>query len=269
MHILDKIVAYKQTEVLQSKDLRPIGLLEKSAFFNRSCNSYVDVLKNKSASGIIAEFKRKSPSRSDINLDADFKIVTGGYVNAGASAISILTDEHFFGGNNTILANVRQDHIHIPILRKDFIIDEYQIIEAKSIGADIILLICEILSKDKIRNFARLANSLGMEVLLEMHTEDQIEKINKYVSFVGVNNRDLKTFKVDYERSKDLFDQLPAEVPKIAESGLSEVDTCVMLYTHGFRGFLIGEQFMKQEDPGLAAQSFIADFLSKRTRNDH
>ena len=266
-HILDKIVEYKKLEVVRSKSKTSVSNLEKSEFFNRQCNSYVARLKDKNNSGVIAEFKRKSPSRSNINLDADLNEVTSGYVSGGADAISILTDNHFFGGSDDFLKQVRTNLPSTPLLRKEFIIDEYQIIEAKALGADIILLICEILTKEEVLQFSTLVRSLGMEVLLEMHSADQIPKYCDQVSMVGVNNRDLKTFEVDYDRSKNLFDELPADVPKVAESGLSETDTCVMLYEHGFRGFLIGEQFMKQEEPGVACTSFIEEFMIKRNKS--
>lgn len=259
-HILEKIVQYKKNEVGHSKKAIPISELEKKPNFNRNCNSFVDRVLRQNEPGFIAEFKRKSPSRSDINLQANLTEVVAGYKSGGASALSILTDQHFFGGQNDFVSEVRNAHQDMPILRKEFIIDEYQVIEAKALGSDIILLICEILSKEEVIRFAQLARSLGMEVLLEMHTADQIEKYNEHISIVGVNNRDLKSFEVDYERSKKLFDQLPGDALKITESGLSKVETCVMLYKHGFRGFLIGEQFMKQEDPGAACQHFISKF---------
>lgn len=267
MHILDKIVEYKKQEIKNSLLHERVHELEKSKHFSRSCNSYIEVISDESNSGVIAEFKRKSPSRSNINLGANLKDVTKGYAQGGASAISILTDHFFFGGENKFLELVREELPSVPLLRKEFIIDEYQIIQSKALGADIILLICEILTKKEVEIFAKLARELGMEVLLEMHTADQIDKYNDHVSMVGINNRDLKTFEVDYERSKDLYNQLPTHVPKIAESGLSKTSICSMLYKHGFRGFLIGEQFMKQHDPGKACQEFVADFMKKRAES--
>jgi len=265
MHILEKIVRYKKEEIAVAKAKCRLSDLEKTSNFQRSCNSYVDTIDNNiDNSGVIAEFKRKSPSRSDINLTADLASVTQGYVDGGANAISILTDEHFFGGSNQFLTSTREKLPTTPLLRKEFIIDEYQIVEAKALGADIILLICEILTAQEVDRFASLARSLGMEVLLEMHSSDQIKKYSPHVSMVGVNNRDLKSFEVDYDRSKKLFDKLPIEVPKIAESGLSKTSTCAMLYNYGFRGFLIGEHFMKQDSPGAACGSFINDFMSQR-----
>ena len=264
MHILEQIVAHKKTEVEQRKQNRPLNELISSNHYGRSCNSYVTALENHNSSGIIAEFKKKSPSKSDINLSAKVEDVVQAYHSAGASAISILTDKHFFGGADEYLSSARQLLNDIPLLRKEFIIDSYQIHESKALGADIVLLISEILSKDEIREFTSLARSLDLEVLLELHSADQLYKCNSDVSVIGVNNRDLKTFEVDYERSKNLFDSLPVDIPKIAESGLSDPETCVMLYQHGFRGFLIGEQFMKQNDPGIACEEFIFEFMVKR-----
>ncbi|MCL4114205.1 UNVERIFIED_CONTAM: hypothetical protein GTU68_031850 [Idotea baltica] len=266
MHILDKIVAFKKKEVAAIKEEVSISDLEKSNLFHRTCNSYVERLQLENATGVIAEFKRKSPSKSAINLDANLSAITQGYAKGGVDAISILTDEHFFGGNNSFLQTVRKELPSMPLLRKEFIIDEYQVIEAKSIGADIILLICEILTKEEVAYLSRLARSLGMEVLLELHSEDQIDKYSEHVTMVGVNNRDLTTFSVDYERSKKLFDLLPTDVPKVAESGLSEASTVAMLYNYGFTGFLIGEQFMKQNDPGVACQKFIKDFVNLKNK---
>ena len=260
-----KIVAYKNEEVQLAKEQTSIKALENSNFFNRSCNSYVDRLSSENATGVIAEFKRKSPSKSAINLDADLLAVTKGYAEGGADAISILTDAHFFGGSDSFITTVRTALPTMPLLRKEFIIDEYQVIQAKALGADIILLICEILTVKEVSYLSQLARSLGMEILLELHSEDQIEKYSDHVTMVGVNNRDLTTFEVDYERSKKLFDQLPTDVPKVSESGLSEAATVAMLYEYGFRGFLIGEQFMKQEHPGVACQEFINDYMKQRT----
>lgn len=264
MHILDKIVAHKHKEVAVAKTKVTISQLEKGRHFERGCNSYVDALEDPFSSGVIAEFKRKSPSKSAINLDADLIEVVHGYDDAGANAISILTDSHFFGGHDDFLREVREELPDMPLLRKEFIIDEYQILEAKAMGADIILLICEILTKEQVHQFATLARSLGMEVLLELHAEDQLVKYDDHVTMVGVNNRDLTTFEVDYDRSKKLFDRLPQDIIKVAESGLSEVDTLVMLYDYGFKGFLIGEQFMKQAKPGEACKTFIKEFVSNR-----
>ncbi len=264
MHILDRIVAYKRQEVASRKEQISIKELEQASYFERDTNSYVQTIKGRDASGVIAEFKRKSPSKSAINLDADLTQVVSGYIEGRASAISILTDTHFFGGNDSLLRQMRKVHLDTPLLRKEFIIDEYQVLETKALGADLMLLICEILTKEEVKKLAGLARSLDLEVLLEMHSAEQLDKVCDEVSMIGVNNRDLTTFEVDYERSKKLYDQLPTEKPKVAESGLSETDTCAMLYAYGFRGFLIGEQFMKQKDPGASCSAFIDEFMTKR-----
>ncbi len=264
MHILDRIVSHKHQEVADRKQKVAVNELERSPYFERMTNSYVAAIESSEVSGVIAEFKRKSPSKSAINLEADLSQVVSGYIDGHASAISILTDAHFFGGDDDYLSRMRKVHRHTPLLRKEFIIDEYQVIETKALGADLILLISEILSKSEVQRLASLARSFGMEVLLEMHSADQLEKVCEHISMIGVNNRDLTTFEVDYERSKNLYDLLPPEMPKVAESGLSETDTCAMLYAYGFRGFLIGEQFMKQDNPGESCAAFIADFMTKR-----
>lgn len=262
--ILNKIVAYKKEEVKQKQAVTSIKDLEGTDSFSRKCNSYLAQLETLDRfTGVISEFKRKSPSKSNINLDADLLDVTSAYHGCGASAISILTDTEFFGGQDNYLVEVRKHLPRAVILRKEFIISEYQIIEAKALGADMILLICEILTEEEVKKFATLARSLGMEVLLEMHDAKQIEKYDASVSVVGINNRDLRTFEVDYERSKKLFDILPEDVIKIAESGLSDTTTCAMLYEHGFRGFLIGENFMRASDPGKECRDFIDDLRNK------
>lgn len=266
MDILNRIVDHKKAEVTGARQKTPIRELENSQWFNRSVNSFTTRLKDLRCSGIIAEFKKKSPSKSNINLSALIEDVAPAYVEAGAAGLSILTDEHFFGGHNDFLIRARQLLPHTPLLRKEFIIDEYQILEAKSIGADMILLIAEILTKEEVFGFTSLARSLGLEVLLELHSESQLDKYCQEVSIVGVNNRDLKTFSVDYDRSKRLFNALPVDVPKIAESGLRDWQTLVMLHEHGFHGFLIGEQFMKFPDPGAVCRDMIDEFMTNRIK---
>lgn len=266
MHILDKIVAHKRTEVERNRELVSIAALESSPYFNRGGNAFAQTLGSDGQSGVIAEFKRKSPSKQNINLSALIGDVAPAYVQGGAGAISILTDEDFFGGRDGFLTEARGLLPTTPLLRKEFIIDEYQVIEAKSLGADIILLIAEILTQQEVAHFAKLARSLDMEVLLELHSDTQLCKYSDHVSIVGVNNRDLTTFEVDYDRSKQLFDQLPGDVPKISESGLGDPETLVMLYEYGFKGFLIGEQFMKNEDPGLECELFISRYMKGRGR---
>ncbi len=257
MHILEKIVKHKLKEVAARKHRATISTLKESIHFNRATNSLLSTLQENNVPAVIAEFKRKSPSKQAINLDANLYEVIAGYSKAGAAAISILTDEFFFGGSDSFLTQVRIELPTMPLLRKEFIIDEYQVYEAKAIGADIILLITEILSKEQVATFSKLARDLDLEVLLELHSAEQLGKYHESVSYVGVNNRDLKTFSVDYERSKKLYNMLPAEVPKIAESGLSDPEVVAMLYDYGFSGFLMGEHFMRNSNPGTACARFI------------
>ena len=269
MRILNKIVAKKRKEVDLSKSRTPVIRLERLEYFGRSCNSYLKRATMAENSGVIAEFKRRSPSQRDINLTADLESVVSGYISAGASAVSILTDHHFFGGSLDFLCRIRSIHPEIPILRKEFIIDEYQIIESKAYGADMILLICEILSVQDVNKFTRLAKSLGMEVLLELHSSDQLDKASDKVSVIGINNRDLQTFEVDFSRSKKMYDMLPVNVMKISESGLQKPETLAMLYDYGYKGFLIGEQFMRSHDPGKACEALISEYIEMRNSKTH
>ncbi len=258
MHILDTIVKRKQEEVAISKSKVKEHNLLNSAMFERKCYSLSQYITNPALSGIIAEFKRKSPSKPNINLHADIQKITSGYVTAGASALSVLTDVDFFGGSNADLQQAKEIN-HIPILRKDFVIDSYQILEAKSLGADAILLIAEILTKSEIDELSKVATECGLEVLMEIHTEDQIKKYHERIKSIGVNNRNLKTFTTDVRYSIDIFPQLPSEVIKISESGIDDPNTVVNLKRLGYNGFLIGECFMKTEDPG----STLIDFVHK------
>lgn len=263
MNILDEIVAYKKTEVAKNQEMYPVKLLEQSVNFKATPVSLREYLLREDKSGIIAEFKRKSPSKGDINPYAKVADVTLGYMQSGASAISVLTDQKFFGGANEDLLLTRKLN-YCPILRKDFVISEYQIIEARSIGADAILLIAAILTKEEIKQFTEFAHSLGLEVLLEIHDEKEMEKIHPANKIVGINNRDLKTFKVDLQQSIALAHQMPSDVVKIAESGIKSVDDMVMLSEQGFEGFLIGETFMKTSNPGQACRELIQDFKQRK-----
>lgn len=204
--------------------------------------------------GIIAEFKRKSPSKGIINDKVNVADVTKAYAANGASGLSILTDNHFFGGNNEDIITSRG--INIPILRKEFIIDEYQIVEAKAIGADAILLIAAILTRDEVNNFTAKAHNLGLEVILEIHNEEELNHINNKIDIVGVNNRNLKTFEVDLNCSAHLSSLIGNEMIKISESGIHSISDISFLKGHGYNGFLIGENFMKQPDPGAAFLEF-------------
>lgn len=256
MTILEEIINYKRKEVAEQQALTPIKLLEKSLFFDSDCVSMKHYIQREDKSGIIAEFKRKSPSKGMINEFADVEKTSIGYMQAGASALSVLTDKNFFGGKNEDLMTARKYNF-CPILRKDFIVSEYQIIEAKSIGADVILLIAAVLSKEEIQRFSQLAFDLGMEVLLEIHTAEELEKYHQKIPLVGINNRNLKTFEVDFENSIKLAKELPQETVKIAESGIQNASDIVELKKHGFDGFLIGEKFMKSATPELECKKFI------------
>ncbi len=256
MNILQKIIKQKKPKIEQLKTTIPVSVLEKSDFFVRSCLSMRSALQKQSASGIIAEFKRKSPSKGFINQFAQADEVTKGYAQAGASGVSVLTDTEFFAGNNKDLSAVRK-YLNIPVLRKDFIFDEYQIIEAKSIGADVILLIAEVLTKTQIRQFVRLAHSLGLEVLMELHDIDQLPKISDEIDMIGINNRNLKTFEVSIQHSIQMRNQLPNGFVYVSESGIKSPRDVQMLKKHQFQGFLIGESFMKTENPPQACQKFI------------
>jgi len=256
MTILDEIIAYKKQEVAERAATHPIHLLEKSLYYQSDCLSLAHYIQRKDKSGIIAEFKRKSPSKGMINEYANVEKVSIGYMQAGASALSVLTDTNFFGGKNEDLITARKFNF-CPILRKDFMVSEYQIIEAKSIGADAILLIAAVLTKAEIKQFTAVAHQLGLEVLLEVHAEEELEKYIPEIKLVGINNRNLKTFEVDFTNSIRLAQQLPAATVKIAESGISEPKNILELKQHGFEGFLIGENFMKKADPGRSCQKFI------------
>jgi indole-3-glycerol phosphate synthase len=255
MNILDKIVGTKKIEIADRKRHTSDQQLMDRPFFTRErfsmSRSIID------GSGVIAEFKKKSPSKPEINTSASVMQIVPAYANAGASASSILTDVEYFGGCDQDIIDVRA-MVEIPILRKEFIIDPYQIIEARSIGADCILLIAEILTKDQVKILAKVAEEYGLEVILEIHTADQIEKFNDYIQTIGVNNRNLKTFVTDIAYSTDIYPQLPQSAVKISESGLHEVVQVNHLIDVGFDGFLIGENFMKTSDPGAACADFIS-----------
>jgi indole-3-glycerol phosphate synthase len=255
MNILDKIIAHKRTEVLAAKEKISVEVLQQSAFYKRQTFSLKQFLLDETKTGIIAEFKRKSPSKGIINDTADVVVVTKAYTANGASCLSVLTDEVFFGGSSADLQKARINDI--PVLRKDFIIDEYQISEARSIGADVILLIAACLTPERVKELALFAKSLQLEVLLEIHTEEELQHICAETEIVGINNRDLKTFTVDINRSIELSKKIPADKIKIAESGINNIETICTFKKAGFKGFLIGENFMKTNNAGTACQAFI------------
>ncbi len=261
MNILDKIVADKHKEVDLKKSLIPISQLETSVLMERTSVSLTAALR-KSNTGIIAEHKRRSPSKSVINQNLNVQDVAKGYADAGVCGMSILTDGKYFGGSLDDLVLARAS-VDIPLLRKEFIIDEYQIVEAKAYGADVILLIAAILSREEIKTFSELANSLGLDVLLEVHNEEELQKsIMPSLDMLGVNNRNLKTFEVSLDTSKTLSKQIPDDFVKVSESGISSIGAIQELKEFGYQGFLIGENFMKTDDPGASAKIFI-DGLKK------
>jgi len=257
MTILDKIIESKKVEIAHQKDVVDIQTLKRISDFNRECNSLKKSLLKENSSGIIAEFKQKSPSKGEINASAKVKEVTKAYADAGAAGLSVLTESKFFGGSQSNLVKAREINPEIPILRKDFMIDPYQLVEAKAYGADVILLIAACLKKAQAKQLAREAKNLGMEVLMEVHNAEELDKLNDFVDIVGVNNRDLRTFDVDVETSVKLAKLIPDRFVKISESGIKGAETIHYLRENGFKGFLIGETFMKTENPGEACRKLI------------
>lgn len=254
-NILEEIVAYKKQEVERRKKDVSISVLEQSFYFQRQSLSLKKSLEEEDRSGIIAEFKRKSPSKGVINASANVVDVTAAYTENGASGVSVLTDEKFFGGSNEDLTAARINEL--PILRKDFIVDEYQLLEARSIGSDVILLIAACLTPQEVRRLAQFAKGLGLEVLLELHNESELEHVCDECELVGVNNRDLKSFTVNIERSLKMSEKISKDKIQIAESGIHSVDDILIFKESGFKGFLIGELFMKEADPGIAFAEFV------------
>lgn len=255
MNILNKIIIQKKIEVAEAKAKRSIGGLEATENFKLPVRSLSASLLKEGSSGIIAEFKRKSPSKGFIKENADTNEITSAYTKFGAAGLSVLTDESFFGGSKDDLLQARKNDI--PILRKDFIIDEYQIVEAKSWGADVILLIAACLTPVEVKHLAKTASALGLESILELHAEEELAHVCDEVTMIGINNRDLKTFTVDIERSLRMAEQLPAGKIKIAESGIDKIEDILLFRQNGFKGFLIGEYFMRQNDTPKAFEEFI------------
>jgi len=259
MNILDKINENKRREIVEAKEKVTVDQLKASPYFKRPANSLKAALLAEGASGIIAEFKTQSPSQGVINEEAEASEVTAAYMTAGASGLSVLTDEAYFGGSLEDLAKARWANPKAPILRKDFMLDPYQIFEAKAHGADVVLLIAESLSKQLLLELTQTAKEIGLEVLVEIHSAEELEKLNPQVDLVGVNNRNLKTFEVDINTSISLSEMIPVQFVKISESGISNPETIALLKSAGVKGFLIGETFMKTEDPGKACAEFIAN----------
>jgi len=256
MNILDQIIADKFKEIVLKKQLISTSDFERTPLFERETVSLSKALKN-SATGIIAEHKRRSPSKAVINQSLNVQDVAQGYENAGVCGMSVLTDAKYFGGSLDDLILARAS-VKMPLLRKEFIIDEYQIIEAKAHGADVILLIAAVLDQEQIKSFSELAKSLNLDILLEVHNMEELEKsILQNIDMIGVNNRNLKTFEVSTDISKQLSEKIPNEFVKVSESGISSVEAIKDLKNYGYQGFLVGENFMKTDNPGLSAREFI------------
>jgi indole-3-glycerol phosphate synthase len=256
MNILNEIIARKKTEVERQKERMPVAELEKLPLFKARGYSLKRFLVDSSRNGIIAEFKRCSPSKGNINIKANVARVTEAYAGNQASGVSILTDTFYFGGSidDMIAARINE----VPILRKEFIVDEYQVIESKAYGADVILLIAAVLTPEEVVTLSSLAHQLGLEVILEIHNEKELGHIAERTDIIGVNNRDLDTFEVSLEHSKHLAHLIPPQKLKISESGINTVNDILQLKQLGYHGFLIGEQFMRETDPGLAYMKFAA-----------
>lgn len=257
MTILDKIISDKRREVILKRSIIPVSQLENSLLFGSKTVSLSKNLRN-SFSGIIAEHKRRSPSKAIISQDFTVEEVTRGYESAGVCGISVLTDSKYFGGSLDDLLLAKAS-VNVPLLRKEFIIDEYQILEAKAHGADVILLIASVLTREQIRQLSQFAQSLALEVLLEVHNHEELQKaIMPSLDMIGVNNRNLKTFEVSLDYSKKLASHIPDEFVKISESGISSIKSIKELQQYGYKGFLIGENFMKSNNPGKSAAEFIS-----------
>ena len=259
MDILQKIVAEKKKEVAERKELTPVRRLEKSIFFEGPAVSMTRYIRRADKIGLIAEIKRQSPSKGVINANAPVERISIGYMQAGASGLSVLTDGPFFGGSLEDLTTARR-YNYCPILRKDFVIDEYQVLEAKSAGADAILLIAAILSPQEVSGLAGLAHSLGMEVLLEVHDEEELRRsLMPGIDLLGVNNRNLATFETDIQVSQELAGLIPEDFVRVSESGIENPEVVADLMEHGFEGFLIGGYFMQFGRPERACREFVEE----------
>jgi indole-3-glycerol phosphate synthase len=258
MNILEKIVQTKIEEVAFAKTKVPLAILIDEPLYHTRGNSFVQRIKDDSITPVIAEFKRRSPSKGWINENAKPENVVAGYAEGNAAAISVLTDKEYFGGSLDDLLAARET-VSIPLLRKDFTIDAYQLHEAKAFGADIILLIAAILSPAQVHELAEEAQSIGLEVLLEIHDESELNHVSPAVNMVGINNRNLKTFEVDIQQSIRLQHMLPDHLIRVAESGIHSADIAATLLKSGFDVLLMGEYFMKQPDPALAFATFVSE----------
>lgn len=257
MTILEQILANKRLELATRKQVEPIEHLKNICAGLEPCKSLKLALVN-SSTGIISEFKRKSPSAGFIYPEAQVVPIVQAYESAGCSGISVLTDNVYFGGTISDFKLARAA-VSCPILRKEFVVEPYQVYESKIIGADAILLIAASLTLDEAYDLGELAHALGMEVLLEIHCEEELNYISRYTDIVGVNNRNLKTFKTDVQTSFDLAAKIPSNIVRISESGLKDPATVQALKKVGYNGSLLGEAFMKHKNPGVALASFIKE----------
>lgn len=257
MNILEKIIHRKVEEVAEAKSKITLEQLQEAPLFNRTCYSLKQSVLDTTKNGIISEFKRASPSKGIINGHSKADEIAKAYEKNNVSAISVLTDHDFFKGSLDDLLAVRSA-VSIPVLRKEFIIDRFQIAEAKAYGADIILLIAACLSSDQIDELSTYAKELGLNVLLEIHNKEEL-KDNMFdtIDAIGVNNRNLIDFSVSIQHSLDLVDLIPDRYIKVSESGISEPKTIKELKKAGFQAFLIGENFMKTEEPEKAIRDFV------------
>ena len=257
MDILETITANTRREVAWQKQVLPVDALLRlgSPWLAEAPCSMRRALAE-SETGVIAEFKRRSPSKGWLHEDAKVEAVVPAYETGGASACSVLTDGEFFGGTLEDLKQARR-LVRLPLLRKDFVVDEYQLYQARIVGADAILLIAAALKKEQCKALALKAHELELEVLLEIHNEQELEYIDENIDMVGVNNRNLGSFHTEVENSFRLAEKLPEEMLRISESGISSPETVKQLRAAGFRGFLIGENFMKTPAPGEALKEFI------------
>jgi indole-3-glycerol phosphate synthase len=255
--VLDTIIAHARTRVAHAKERIPFKVLEESVHFSVPSVSLSHYLLRPDLNGIIAEIKRRSPSRGVLSSAVSIEHLSLGYMQAGASALSVLTEPNYFGGSLADLTTARHYNF-CPILRKDFIVDEYQIVEAKAAGADAILLIAAALSAPQVRSLATMTRSLGLEVLAEVHHGDELERVLiPEIHCIGVNNRDLHDLSVSVDRSFELAERIPESFIKVAESGLQDPSVVRALHGVGYRGFLIGEAFMVTPDPARACRQFI------------
>jgi indole-3-glycerol phosphate synthase len=266
--ILDRIVEHKRREVKERQDLYPVKLLERSPYFSAPAVSLRKYLRRQDKVGVIAEIKRKSPSAGVLKEDLSVEQISIGYMQAGASALSVVTDHQFFGGSNDDLTTARRFNF-CPVLRKDFIISDYQLIEARSIGADAVLLIASILSPASQASLARLARDLGMEVLLEVHSEEELKSAaSECADLIGVNNRNLDTLRLDTNSSAEIGTLIPPGIARVAESGLHDAAQIVALKRAGFDGFLIGESFLRSSKPAAACERLIREVRRQLAHRD-